>query len=192
MHILLASSSPRRRQLLAEYGYDFSVEPADVKEIAPPYLTVGETTLFNAKQKALTVARRNPDAVVLGVDTLVALDGACLGKPRDLAEAFAMLSRLNGRTHEVYTGVWAVCLAARISQALVEVSQVKFRMLEEAGIRRYMDRIEPLDKAGAYAAQDDGAEGIIECITGSKTNVIGLPMEALEAMLSKWKAKRAR
>ncbi len=187
-HLLLASSSPRRRQLLTEYGYRFTVQPATVDEIAPAHLTVAETTLFNAKLKALDVARRNPDALVIGVDTLVALDGAPIGKPRDLDDAFAMLSRLSNRVHEVYSSIWAICLASGRSRASIEVSHVKFRPLDEAEIRRYLARIEPLDKAGAYAAQDDGPESVVECIEGSRTNVVGLPMEALAALLGGWAA----
>ena len=181
--IILASASPRRRQLLSEYGYTFTVQPSDVEETTPPGLTVAEVTLFNARQKALAIAEKNPESLVLGVDTLVALDGVCLGKPADMDEAFSMLSRLNGRIHEVYSGVWAVRQAARASRALVEVSRVKFRQLDEEGIRRYMARIHPLDKAGAYAAQDQGPESIVESIEGSRTNVVGLPMEALARML---------
>ena len=185
MHIVLASASPRRRHLMAEYGYDFSVQPADVEEVTPPHLTVAEVTLFNAKQKALAIAELNREAVVVGVDTLVALDGVSLGKPADWDEAFGMLTRLAGRAHEVYSAVWAVRLSTNLQRALVEVSRVKFRAFGEAEIRRYMDRIEPLDKAGAYAAQDDAEDGIIECIEGSRTNVVGLPMEALGRMLAK-------
>jgi len=181
--IILASASPRRRQLLTEYGYTFTVEPADIEESMPPGLDVGEITLFNARQKALAIAEKNPEALVLGVDTLVAFEGAVLGKPADMDEAYAMLSRLNGRIHEVHSGVWAVCKATETNRAFVEVSRVKFRTLTEAELRRYMARIYPLDKAGAYAAQDEHPEGIVECIEGSRTNVIGLPMEALAKML---------
>lgn len=187
--MILASASPRRRQLLTEYGYTFTVQPADIEETMPPGLTVGEITLFNARQKALAVSEKNPDKLVLGVDTLVALDGASLGKPADMDEAFDMLSRLNGRIHEVYSGVWAACKATDTNRAFVEVSRVKFRTLDEAELRRYMARIHPLDKAGAYAAQDDSPEGIVESIEGSRTNVIGLPMEALGKMLEAFRAQ---
>jgi septum formation protein len=181
--LILASASPRRRQLLSDYGYTFSVEPADVEEIMPPDLSVAEITLFNARQKALHVAGKNPRELVIGVDTLVALDGVSLGKPADMDDAYAMLSRLNGRIHEVYSAVWAVRETPAASRALVEVSRVKFRTLDEAGLRRYLARIHPLDKAGAYAAQDESAESIVESIEGSRTNVVGLPMEALAKML---------
>ena len=186
---ILASASPRRRQLLTEYGYAFRVEPADIEETMPPGLDAGEITLFNARQKAMAVAEKNPDALVLGVDTLVAFEGEILGKPADMDEAFAMLRRLNGRIHEVHSGVWLVCKATETHRALVEVSRVKFRTLAEDELRRYLARIHPLDKAGAYAAQDEHPEGIVESIEGSRTNVIGLPMEALAKMLEAFGAR---
>lgn len=185
MNLILASASPRRRQLLAEYGYAFTVQPADVEEVMPPDLTVAEITLYNARMKAQAVAERNPDAVVLGVDTLVALDGVNLGKPADLDEAFGMLTRLSGRIHEVYSGVWAARRRDKLERGLVEVSRVKFRPFDAAQIRRYMERIHPLDKAGAYAAQDEEPGSIVESIEGSRTNVVGLPMDALAKMLAK-------
>jgi septum formation protein len=186
MHpLILASASPRRRQLLTDYGYTFDVHPAEVEEQTPPDLTVGDVTLFNARLKAEAVAEQHPGAVVLGVDTLVALDGEPLGKPRDLDHAFEMLTRLSGRVHEVHSGVWAVRLESKTTRALVEVSRVQFHAFDAAAIRRYMERIQPLDKAGAYAAQDESAESIVAAIEGSRTNVVGLPMEALARMLAK-------
>ena len=177
--MILASASPRRRQLLQEHGYTFRVEPADVEEIHPEDLPPAEITLTNARAKAIRVAENNPGELVLGVDTLVALGGESIGKPADMEEAFQILSRLNGRIHEVYTAVWL----APFDRSLVEVSRVKFRAFSEPELRRYLARIEPLDKAGAYAAQDDSDDSIVEWIEGSRTNVIGLPMEALEKML---------
>ena len=185
MNLILASASPRRRQLLVEHGYTFTVQPANIEEIMPDDLTVAEITLYNARIKAQAVSEMNPDAVVLGVDTLVALDGVTLGKPADLDEAFSMLSSLSGRIHEVYSGVWATRQSDNTHRGLVEVSRVKFHPFDEAQIRRYMARIHPLDKAGAYAAQDDGPGGIVESIEGSRTNVVGLPMKALATMLAK-------
>ena len=181
--LILASTSPRRRDLLTEAGYRFEVIPADVNEITPVHFTVSETVLFNAKVKAEEVAQRRSDALVIGADTLVALEGNALGKPRDLCEAFEMLSQLSGREHEVFSGVWLACLAGKqLSLGFVEVSRVRFRKLSAKEIREYMTRINPLDKAGAYAAQEDPM-GIIAGIEGSRTNVIGLPMEALSAAL---------
>jgi septum formation protein len=184
--LILASSSPRRRQLLAEYGYEFSIQPADVDEIMPEEMSAADITLFNARQKALAVASKHPCAVILGVDTLVAFEGTVLGKPKDLEDAFQMLTLLSGRVHEVYSGV---CLARMTPSGIVtavEATRVKFRELHASDIRRYHARIDPLDKAGAYAAQDEHPDGVVEFIEGSKTNVIGLPMETLHSLFAKF------
>ena len=181
--IVLASASPRRRALLAEHGYSFSVAPADVTEIAPPYLTPGETVLFNARLKAAALAGKNPGSLVLGVDTLVALKGRIFGKPSDMAEAERMLAELVGRTHEVFSGVWLI--GSDRERGFVEITRVRFRALPAAARRTYLERIAPLDKAGAYAAQDDQGE-LIENIEGSLSNVIGLPMERLKTALEEF------
>ena len=183
--LILASASPRRRALLREYGYTFSVEPADVAESAPPHLTPGEITLRNARAKAQAVARKHPEALVLGVDTEVVFEGEVFGKPADMDSAFAMVKRLNGRAHAVHTGVWLRHAASRREHGFVEISRVHFRRLTDAQIRAYHARIGPLDKAGAYAAQEDRGE-LIERVEGSFTNVIGLPMEALAAALTEF------
>ena len=183
--LILASASPRRRELLREHGYTFSVEPADVAESTPPHLTPGEITLRNARAKALAVARKHPEALVLGVDTEVVFEGEVFGKPADLAAALAMVKRLTGRTHEVHTGVWLQHSAARRERGFVEISRVRFRRLSDAKLRAYHARVGPLDKAGAYAAQEDRGE-LIERVEGSFTNVIGLPMEALAAALTEF------
>ena len=179
--LILASASPRRRALLAEHGYNFTVTPADVTEVAPAHLTPAETVRWNARLKARAVARTHPDATILGVDTLVALDARLLGKPTDLDDAFAMLRTLNGIAHEVFTGV---CLLAPAGErSFVEVTRVHFHRRTDAELRAYLARIGPLDKAGAYAAQDD-AGGMIARVEGSFTNVIGLPMETLARELA--------
>ncbi len=175
--IILASTSPRRRALLAEYGYRFEVvAPEGVEEIAPPDLSPGDTVLVNARAKARAVARLRPGATVLGVDTEVFFEGRVLGKPRDMDNAFAMLSRLNGRTHEVYSGCWLV--EPGNEHGFVEITRVHFHERTPDELRSYLGRIGPLDKAGAYAAQNDDG-GMIARFEGSFTNVIGLPMEAL-------------
>jgi septum formation protein len=180
--LILASASPRRRDLLTEHGYDFTVIPAHVEEIAPAHLSPGETVLFNARIKARDVARAHPAALVLGVDTVVAFEGEVFGKPADMDAAFAMLRRLNGRTHEVFSGVWLAQLGAGKERGFIAVTRVHFRTLTDAMLRAYLARIGPLDKAGAYAAQDDRGE-MIERVEGSFTNVVGLPMEELEREL---------
>ena len=153
--LVLASASPRRRQLLAEHGYDFTVAPADVEEIAPPHFTPREVVIWNARSKAHAIARERPDEIVLGVDTLVAFYGRIFGKPRDMGEAFAMVSELNGRSHEVFSGVCLVRAADRKEHTFTEVSRVHFRKLPALQIRAYLARIAPLDKAGAYAARSE-------------------------------------
>jgi septum formation protein len=180
--LILASASPRRRALLREHGYDFQVIPADVAEVAPSHLTPREITLFNARAKAHAVARSHPEALVLGVDTVVEFEGGIFGKPANLRAAFTMVKRLIGKTHEVYSGVWICHRASQREKGFVEITRVHFRRLDDAQIRAYHARIGPLDKAGAYAAQDDNGE-LIDRVEGSFTNVIGLPMEALAAAL---------
>jgi septum formation protein len=182
--LILASSSPRRRELLAGRGYAFEVITAAVEEVLPPHLTVRETVLLNARRKGTAVAALHPEQWVIAADTLVALEGRALGKPAGLDGARAMLAALSGRTHQVFTGVWLERLAAPRIAAFIEVSHVRFRSVTPAEIEDYLRRVPVLDKAGAYAAQEDPI-GLIESIEGSRSNVIGLPMERLEAMLSR-------
>lgn len=176
--LILASRSPRRRDLLTEAGYRFEVVDAQIDEVLPEYLTVGETVLLNAKRKASAVALLRPDAIVLGVDTLVEYEGRPLGKPGSLAEARAGLARLSGQTHQVRSGVWLRIASRQRQSGFVETSRVTFRSLSRAEIDRYLQLIDPLDKAGGYAAQEDPLK-IIARIEGSRSNVIGLPMERL-------------
>lgn len=180
--LILASASPRRRRLLLERGYNFRVLPAEVTEIAPSYFTPGEITRFNARSKACAVARAHRAALVIGVDTVVAFEGEIFGKPSTMEEALAMLQRLNGRAHEVYSGVWLRHAATNRERGFIDITRVQFRQRTDDELRAYLARIGPLDKAGAYAAQEDGGE-LIEHFEGSFSNVIGLPMEALAEAL---------
>ena len=173
---ILASGSPRRRQLLKKAGYEFEIISPPGEEVAHDWFTIRELTIGNATRKALRVAEMLPDAVVLAADTLVTIDAQVLGKPIDLEDAGRILRRLSGRTHEVWT---AVCLRHATrgkSHSFHEISRVHFRELSERAIRDYLAKVNPLDKAGAYAAQGHGTE-IIERIEGSYSNVVGLPME---------------
>jgi septum formation protein len=183
--LILASSSPRRRDLLTAAGYEFTIAPAEVTESTPEHLTPGETVLFNARAKAAAVALQRPLDVVLGADTLVSFEGRIFGKPADLDEAWWMLSHLNGRVHEVFSGVWLAQNASGQFRGFIEVTRVHFHHLAEPRLRAYMERIGPLDKAGAYAAQADRGD-LIESVEGSFTNVIGLPMERFEAVLQQF------
>ncbi len=182
---VLASGSPQRIRLLQEARYDFIVQPASITELAVDFLTPGELTLLNACRKAFAVARTEPKAVVLGADTLVALGTTMCGKPADLDEARRMLAQLSGRTHEVLTGLAISNFSERRTISAVVESEVRFRELNADFIDRYLSRIDPLRKAGAYAAQID-PETVIEQIDGSFTNVVGLPMETVSQLLAEF------
>ena len=186
--LILASSSPRRIQLLREAGFDPEIVPPEVHERTCGFLTPCELALFNANRKAVAVAARFPEAVILAADTIVALGPAVFGKPRDLDDARRMLQNLVGKTHIVVTGVALIHPNHRRVILQAEETDVKFRALPEAEIDRYLKAINPLDKAGAYAAQES-PESIIERIDGSFTNVVGLPMELVVPLL---KAARIR
>lgn len=183
--LILASGSPQRKQLLREAGYSFEVQTASIVELSVDFLTLSELTLLNACRKTFAVARTAPDAVVIGADTLVALGTMVFGKPANLEEARSMLTRLSGQTHEVVTGI-AICnFTERCALSAIVTSEVRFRELDSESIARYLCRIDPLQKAGAYAAQID-AETVIDHIDGSFTNVVGLPMETVPELLSQF------
>ena len=174
--LLLASNSPRRRELLVQAGFTFEIFAPKIPERFDVDLTLRELTAFNAIRKGMAAARLRPNNIVLAADTLVAIDDQVLGKPKDREEAVAMLRRLSGRAHEVCTAVFICHLAEAKSTSLHEISRVQFRRLGRGKIDNYLARVNPLDKAGAYAAQGFGSE-IIEKIDGSYTNVVGLPIE---------------
>ena len=174
--LLLASNSPRRRELLREAGFDFEIAGSSVVERFDVDFTLRELTALNAIRKAMATARVQSGKVVLAADTLVAIDDDVLGKPSNAGEAVAMLERLSGRAHEVCTSVFVCHLARARSASFHVISHVYFHRLSRDQIGNYLTRVNPLDKAGAYAAQGSGKE-IIEKIVGSYTNVVGLPME---------------
>jgi nucleoside triphosphate pyrophosphatase len=183
--LVLASSSPRRAELLSGAGFEFEIAPprAAVKfEVA---VTLRELTLWNATCKGMSVARTHPDAVVLAADTLVALQNRIIGKPKNVEEAAEMLRRLSGRTHEVCSAVLIYHQTTGQLSVFHDLSHVRFHRLNRATIKKYLAKVDPLDKAGAYAAQGSGAE-IISKIEGSFTNVVGLPMEKTVAALAKF------
>jgi septum formation protein len=176
--LILASASPRRAQLLRQLGAVFQIAPTDVREVEGENLSAGETARINAYRKARTAAKKHPDAIVLGVDTVVALGAALFGKPATLKEAEQMLSALQGKTHRVVTGVCLIHLRARRQQIFFEETAVTFAPLTRAQIRSYHAQVNPLDKAGGYGIQENG-ELLVEAISGSFTNVVGLPLERL-------------
>lgn len=183
--VLLASRSPRRVELLREILPGFETVPSDAVELEDASIGSRRLCELNAQRKALALSERFPGHLVIGADTLVFLDGESLAKPADLAAARVMLSRLSGRTHEVVTGVCLVHARANRMRLLSEVSYVKFRPLDDAIISTYLSRVEVLDKAGAYAIQEQG-ELIVERLEGSLSNVIGLPVEAVRMALDRW------
>ncbi len=175
MKLLLASASPRRKELLAPLC-PFEVEISRFEERDRG--SAEETVLYNARGKALEVLGRFPDRVVLGADTAVALNGVILGKPKDAGDAERMLRFLSGKTHSVFTGV---CLAdsSGVKERVVE-TKVLFKELSEDTIHSYVLSGAPLDKAGAYGIQDGI---VVKSYEGSYSNVMGLPVEAVEEML---------
>jgi septum formation protein len=186
--LILASASPRRRDLLAGAGFDFEVITPQVNEVAPARLTLLEATSWNALRKGLEVARRCPDDVVLAADTLVALEHTLIGKPASRAEAARILRRLSGKTHSVASGVFIAHLRVGRSQSFAVASRVTFKKLSDERIEEYLAQIDPLDKAGAYAAQGKGGS-IIARIVGSRSNVIGLPLEKTRSALAGFKIR---
>jgi septum formation protein len=183
--LILASASPRRAELLKLLPVKFQVLPGTVAEVAHEHLSPLEICQLNAHRKARAVAKKIPDALVLGADTLVFLDNEILGKPRNLADARRMLARLQGRHHQVVTGVCLMHLRAHRERIFAVSTDVLFHPLNARQIRDYLAAIQPLDKAGAYALQDSG-ELIISEISGSYSNVVGLPVEQLRAELAAW------
>ena len=183
--LILASASPRRVELLQTLIAEFQVIPSEATELHDAVLGVRPLCELNARIKAEPVARRHPGHLVIGADTLVWLEGRPLGKPADLIEARAMLEGLSGKAHEVVTGV---CLMHAISgrcEVFSEVTRVAFRSLDPGVIDRYLAVVPTLDKAGGYALQQHG-DWLAESVTGSRSNVIGLPVEALRKALAGW------
>ena len=184
IRLILASASPRRRELLAELGVAFDVVVADVTEHEEASTDPRIMVARNAALKADWVAARYPDAIVLGADTTVFIDGQALNKPADAAEARAMLRRLSGRTHTVFTGL--AVRRGRDGLAIDErmASEVTFKLLDEATIETYLSRVNTLDKAGGYAIQEQSGL-IVAGYRGSFSNIIGLPLETTKQILTR-------
>jgi septum formation protein len=183
--LILASASPRRAELLKLLRVEFQILPVDVPEAAHEHLSPLEICQLNAHRKAFAVAKKNPDALVLGADTLVFLENEILGKPRNVTEARLMLSRLQGRQHQVVTGVSLMHLRRHQERIFAASTDVLFHPLDAGQIRDYTARVNTLDKAGAYAIQESG-EVLISEISGSYSNVVGLPLELLREELEAW------
>lgn len=182
MKLILASASPRRRELLASVRLTFEVEASSVEELQRQGEAPETYVRRLAEDKAREVASRHPDAWVIAADTIVFIDGAILEKPRDHEDAVRMLSRIAGRVHEVFTGLTLTNGATDRSYTTVVTTRVKMLNLSPDEIEWYASTGEPMDKAGAYAVQGIGAM-FIQSIDGSYTNVVGLPLAELFEMM---------
>jgi len=178
--VVLASSSPRRRQLLDLIGIAHEVRPANIDETMRAREVPRRHAERLAREKATKIATRDPDLITIGADTVVVINRRVLGKPKDEAEAVHMLSQLSGREHTVITAV-AVARGKKLRSAIEEV-QVRFRRLHDDEIRAYVATGEPMDKAGAYGIQGYGAT-IVECIEGDYFAVMGLPLARLTSLM---------
>lgn len=182
MPVVLASSSPRRSELLARAGIEFEVIPSPAEEVHDASMPPAALCELNATLKAEAIADLRPDDIVIGADTLVFIDNEPLGKPSDLDTARTMLKRLAGRSHQVRTGV-CVIFPDGARCVFHETTDVVFLPLDEQAIENYLLKVNPLDKAGAYGIQEYG-ELIIERIDGSFENVMGLPVHRLLDVLA--------
>lgn len=180
MKIILASASPRRRELLKYAVPEFDVVPADIDETLPGDTPAEKSAEYLAVKKARHIAELYPDSLVIGSDTVVISEGEILGKPRDEADAARMLKKLSGKTHSVITGVCAVC--GTKCESFSQETRVKFYPLSDDEIAAYIATGDPMDKAGAYGIQSGGCI-LAESIEGDFFNVVGLPVAGLKRLL---------
>ncbi len=183
MSIILASQSPRRRELLGIINPNFSVIPSNVEEIVPDNVGVMDSPEYLAKIKAQDIAKSHPDDIVIGADTSVILGNVILGKPKDRKNAYEMLKMLSGNTHSVVTGC-AIVMGEKTVSFSVK-SEVEFYSLTDDEINAYLDTDEPYDKAGSYGIQAKGAL-LVKEIRGDYFNIVGLPIGELNRHLKKF------
>jgi len=182
--IILASSSPRRQELLRAAGFDFVVKKPEIDEQWPSHLELRKVPVYLAQQKAMKLLDQKVDGVILAADTVVILEQSLLGKPQNSEEAHSMLLHLSGKTHEVVTGI---CLLNTEKMVLLEDStSVKFKNLTTAEINYYIEHYQPFDKAGAYGIQEWLGMIAVEEIRGSYYNVMGLPVHKVYQALKQW------
>lgn len=186
MRLILASASPRRKELLKNAGYEYEVCPADIDETTPDRVEPKVACEILARKKAQAVLEENPDAVVLGSDTIVVLGNRILGKPQDEEDAKAMLRALSGRVHQVYTGL-CVCSKEK-TLSLVSEANVRFYELSDDTIDAYIKTGEPMDKAGAYGIQAIGSM-LVKSIEGDYFTIVGLPLAKAARMLAEFGIK---
>ena len=182
MRLVLASTSPRRREILALLGLPFDVTHPDFEEIVSSDRRIEEEVLDFAIGKAQSVARQNPQALVIGSDTMISLDGAKIGKPRDLSDARTMLGRLAGRAHYIYTSVAIIDGSGGSGLKVIEKVVVKMRDFSDAEVEEYLVYGESIDKAGAYSIQGEGRH-LIASIEGDYLAAVGLPLKPIAEYL---------
>ena len=181
--VILASASPRRSQLLASMDIEFEVVPSHVEELTDGYDFIPDLCEANARIKAEPIADMHPECLVIAADTMVYLEDTLYGKPTDIDDAHRMLTRLQGRTHQVTTGVSLIYHNEEISKSFSVITNVTFLSLDAGQISEYLAKIDPLDKAGGYAIQEQ-KQMIAKRVSGSVSNVVGLPVERLKEELN--------
>jgi septum formation protein len=180
--LILASASPRRRKFLTDLGLEFSCFPADIDETPQNREPPADFALRMADGKAATIARMHPASYVIGSDTVVTVDNMILGKPVDTTDALHLLRSLQGKTHQVITGLSLVNLRKNCHEQLTRITRVTFNTFDDAILQAYIDSGDPMDKAGAYGIQGQGAF-LVRSIHGSCSNVIGLPLSTCISIL---------
>ena len=181
--VILASASPRRSQLLASMDIEFEVVPSHVEELIDGYDFIPDLCEANARIKAEPIADMHPECLVIAADTMVYLEDTLFGKPTDIDDAHRMLTRLQGRTHQVTTGVSLIYHNEEISKSFSVITNVTFLSLDAGQISEYLAKLDPLDKAGGYAIQEH-KQMIAKRVSGSVSNVVGLPVERLKEELN--------
>ena len=181
--VILASASPRRSELLVSMNIEFEVLPSHVEELVDGYDFIPDLCEANARIKAEPIADLHPECLVVAADTMVYLEDTLFGKPADLEDAHRMLTKLQGRTHQVTTGVSLIYHNEEISKSFSVITNVTFLSLDTKQISEYLAKIDPLDKAGGYAIQEH-KQMIAKRVSGSVSNVVGLPVERLKEELN--------
>lgn len=181
--VILASASPRRSELLVSMNIEFEVVPSHVEELVDGYDFIPDLCEANARIKAEPIADLHPECLVVAADTMVYLEDTLFGKPADLEDAHRMLTKLQGRTHQVTTGVSLIYHNEEISKSFSVITNVTFLSLDTKQISEYLAKIDPLDKAGGYAIQEH-KQMIAKRVSGSVSNVVGLPVERLKEELN--------
>lgn len=184
---ILASASPRRKELLSIYIKDFKIMPADIDETVPDNIALEDAPLYTAKEKAAAVFNKlNEDEIIITADTIVMLDNKIYGKPKDRLDAYNMIKTLSGKTHQVITGVCCYSKDRQINIEFSDITNVAFTEISDEIIEKYLENAEYIDKAGAYAVQGL-ASMFVEKIEGSYDNIVGLPIGRLARKLIKYK-----